>query len=193
MIALADGSGKPQTEYTYKPFGSVVESGAPSANPFQFTSREDDGTGLEYGRARYYDPTHGRSMSGLCVICISIPNPLDVIEEAASQVGEWAGNAGELASAVVGEVGTALGTTRSIVAPYIESCLTNAVPGAMIGAGIGERGVALELCPEPWREAFIARPGRDGTGQLRAGCRWSDRWPSSRREGETCMRQDPIQ
>ncbi len=63
VIGLADESGAVQTEYTYEPFGSVVESGAPSDNPFQYTGRELDGTGLEYDRPRYYSPAQGRFVS----------------------------------------------------------------------------------------------------------------------------------
>jgi RHS repeat-associated protein len=55
-IALADGSGSIQTEYTYEPFGSVTTSGSANGNTFGFTGRENDGTGLNYYRARYYDP-----------------------------------------------------------------------------------------------------------------------------------------
>jgi RHS repeat-associated protein len=56
MLGLADGSGAVTTEYTYEPFGRTLASGAPSPNPFQFTGRENDGTGLYYYRARYYHP-----------------------------------------------------------------------------------------------------------------------------------------
>ena len=55
-IALANGSGSVQTEYTYEPFGSVTTTGSATGNMFGFTGRENDGTGLNYFRARYYDP-----------------------------------------------------------------------------------------------------------------------------------------
>jgi RHS repeat-associated protein len=55
-IALPDGSGSVQTDYTYEPFGSVTTSGSASANTFGFTATEKDGTGLNYYRARCYDP-----------------------------------------------------------------------------------------------------------------------------------------
>jgi hypothetical protein len=38
--------------YTYAPFWETAVSGLQSASPFQFTSRENDGTGLYYYRAR---------------------------------------------------------------------------------------------------------------------------------------------
>jgi RHS repeat-associated protein len=62
-VALVDGSGAVQTQYTYEPFGATATSGAGSTNPAQFTGRENDGTGLYYYRARYYDPRYERFLS----------------------------------------------------------------------------------------------------------------------------------
>jgi RHS repeat-associated protein len=59
-LALTDATGTIQTSYTYEPFGNAAVSGAPNANPFQFTGRENDGTGLYYYRARYYSPSFQR-------------------------------------------------------------------------------------------------------------------------------------
>jgi YD repeat-containing protein len=55
-LALTDATGTPTTAYTYAPFGETTSTGTPSASPFQFTGRENDGTGLYCYRARYYDP-----------------------------------------------------------------------------------------------------------------------------------------
>jgi RHS repeat-associated protein len=55
-IALADAGGAVQTEMTYEPFGKTTATGASSSNLFQYTGRENDGTGLYYYRARYYHP-----------------------------------------------------------------------------------------------------------------------------------------
>jgi RHS repeat-associated protein len=55
-LALTDNTGTVQTEYTYEPFGTTMVNGAASTNPFQYTGRENDGTGLYYYRARYYHP-----------------------------------------------------------------------------------------------------------------------------------------
>jgi len=62
-LALADTSGAVQTQYTFDPFGTTVASGAASSNSFQFTGRENEGTGLYYYRARYYAPAPGRFTS----------------------------------------------------------------------------------------------------------------------------------
>jgi uncharacterized protein RhaS with RHS repeats len=55
-LALTDASGAMTASYTCAPFGETAISGTSSPSPFQFTGRENDGTGLYYYRARYYDP-----------------------------------------------------------------------------------------------------------------------------------------
>lgn len=62
-MALTNGTGAVQTEYTYDPFGAVTVTGTSSTNAFQYTGREQDGTGLMYYRARYYDPLLQRFIS----------------------------------------------------------------------------------------------------------------------------------
>ena len=52
-----------QTQYTYEPFGQTTVSGATNTNSFQYTGRENDGTGLYYYRARYYHPVLQRFIS----------------------------------------------------------------------------------------------------------------------------------
>jgi len=62
-LGLLDRSGLLQTEYTYEPFGATTATGTASPNPFQYTGRENDATGLYYYRARYYSPTLRRFIS----------------------------------------------------------------------------------------------------------------------------------
>jgi RHS repeat-associated protein len=62
-IALADTAGTVATSYTYDPFGNTTSSGASSSNSFQYTGRENDGTGLLALRARYYSPTLQRFLA----------------------------------------------------------------------------------------------------------------------------------
>jgi RHS repeat-associated protein len=46
----------------YEPYGEVSATGS-SNNPYQYTGRENDGTGLYYYRARYYSPSLKRFIS----------------------------------------------------------------------------------------------------------------------------------
>jgi RHS repeat-associated protein len=63
-LALTDGSGTVQTQYSYEPFGKTTPSGPPDSNGFQYTGREPDGqTNLYYYRARYYSPNMQRFAS----------------------------------------------------------------------------------------------------------------------------------
>jgi RHS repeat-associated protein len=62
-LALVDSAGTIHTQYTYEPFGNTTVTGAPSTNSYQYTGRENDGTGPYYYRARYYDPSVGRFLS----------------------------------------------------------------------------------------------------------------------------------
>lgn len=62
-LALADFAGVLQTFYTYEPFGNVTVSGYANGNTFQYAGRENDGSGLYYYRARYYQPQLQRFIS----------------------------------------------------------------------------------------------------------------------------------
>jgi RHS repeat-associated protein len=62
-VALADDTGTVGTQYTYEPFGDVTTAGS-NGNPFQYTGRENDGSGLYFYRARYYRPQQHRFLSG---------------------------------------------------------------------------------------------------------------------------------
>lgn len=62
-MTLTDGAAMVQTLYTYEPFGATAASGTTNPNPIQFMGRENDGTGLYFYRARYYDPQRQRFVS----------------------------------------------------------------------------------------------------------------------------------
>lgn len=61
-VALTDNTGSIVAAYGYEPFGATTATGN-SSNPYQFTGRENDGTGLYYFRSRYYEPALGRFIS----------------------------------------------------------------------------------------------------------------------------------
>jgi RHS repeat-associated protein len=59
-----DDNANIQNSYGYSPYGQSQTVGPDSANnPNQYTSRENDNTGLYYYRARYYDPVLKRFVS----------------------------------------------------------------------------------------------------------------------------------
>jgi RHS repeat-associated protein len=63
VLALADDAGNLVTTYRYGPFGATAAAGETNGNPFQYTGRENDGTGLYYYRNRYYHPSLQRFIS----------------------------------------------------------------------------------------------------------------------------------
>ncbi|MFI8515600.1 RHS repeat-associated core domain-containing protein [Streptomyces sp. NPDC085460] len=63
VVGLANESGAITTRYTYDPYGQPTTSGVESTNPYTFTGRENDNTGLLYYRNRYYHPESGRFIS----------------------------------------------------------------------------------------------------------------------------------
>jgi len=62
-LSLTDPSGAAQTDYTYGAFGQSTNSGASSTNSNQYTGRENDSTGLQFNRARYYSSKLQRFIS----------------------------------------------------------------------------------------------------------------------------------
>jgi RHS repeat-associated protein len=56
VLALSDEAGAVGAEYTYQPFGATAGPAGPDPNPYRFTGREVDDTGLHFHRARYYHP-----------------------------------------------------------------------------------------------------------------------------------------
>ena len=61
-VELRDASGGILNQYTYEPFGNTSVTGS-MFNPYQYTGRGNDGTGLYFYRARYYNPAVQRFIS----------------------------------------------------------------------------------------------------------------------------------
>lgn len=61
-VALTGSTGSSQVEYSYGPFGSISITGT-TTNSYTYTGREIDGLGINYYRARYYNPATGRFLS----------------------------------------------------------------------------------------------------------------------------------
>jgi RHS repeat-associated protein len=58
-VGLVNSSGAIVGSLTYQPFGKSTASGS-ATTAFQFTGRENDSTGLDFYRARYYSPLYQR-------------------------------------------------------------------------------------------------------------------------------------
>ena len=63
VVAVTDGTGAIKTSYGYDPYGSSSVTGTANGNSYQYAGRQNDGTGLYYNRARYYNPAWGRFIS----------------------------------------------------------------------------------------------------------------------------------
>jgi len=61
-VRLTNGSAAKIVDYTYEPYGKASADTA-STNAFQYTGRENDGTGLSYYRPRYHHPVLGSFVS----------------------------------------------------------------------------------------------------------------------------------
>jgi RHS repeat-associated protein len=63
VSAVSGHNGGTLQSLTYQAFGPTQSSTGASPNRLKYTGREDDGSGLYYYRARYYDPAIGRFIS----------------------------------------------------------------------------------------------------------------------------------
>jgi RHS repeat-associated protein len=181
-IALANGSAEVETSYSYDPFGRATEAGEPSDNPFQFTGREDDGTGLQYNRARYYSPTMARFISqdpagfagsgsnlywytfndpldftdpsGECAPWEGcVPNPITTAEEAGHTIGNWVNDAPGVASEAAGFVEGAENTIGDEVGHFFEiHTHSEPCPGLMADINL------FTGCPEEEHHAHAPDP-----------------------------------
>src|SRR5262249_680390 len=62
--ALADATGVLTDRYRYSAFGQLQERTGTTVNPYGYTAQQTDtSTGLQYLRARYYNPADGRFLS----------------------------------------------------------------------------------------------------------------------------------
>ena len=62
-INLTNSSGSSVAQYAYEPFGNTTVTSGSSTDEFQYTGRENDGTGVYFYRNRYYSPTLQRFIS----------------------------------------------------------------------------------------------------------------------------------
>jgi RHS repeat-associated protein len=61
--ALTNASGNVVQRYDYTPYGETTQTSTNFSNPYQYTGRERDASGMYYYRARYYSAGMGRFVS----------------------------------------------------------------------------------------------------------------------------------
>ena len=98
VLGLVNTSGNLVTQYSYDAFGNTTPSGAASANPAQYTGRENELNGLYFYRNRYYSPLLGRFISedplgfagsGPNVYAYAVNDPIDFADPFGLEVGDW--------------------------------------------------------------------------------------------------------
>jgi RHS repeat-associated protein len=168
-LGLVDSAGVVQTSYAYTPYGATTPSGATSTNAVQYTGRENDGNGLYYYRARYYNPTLCRFISedplglsaGLNVYAYASDDPVDFNDPSGMIVQVLvAGCIGGAVLSLVADVATAIGNWFNgfFGGPKMgqrKVTLTGMVVDAAIGCALGALTAGLG---ELWN---ILRAGGD--------------------------------
>jgi RHS repeat-associated protein len=148
-MALADDTGALRTQYRYDAYGATIASGDVSTNPFQFTGRENDGTGLYYYRARYYSPSLNRFISEDPIGLQGGPNPYAYV--GGDPISRIDPN-GEFWNFVIG---AGIGMGLDVITQLVENggnwhcidvgeVLTSGALGAL-GGGLGGRGLTGAL------------------------------------------------
>ncbi len=110
-IALASSTGTVQTNYTYDPFGQATTTGTASSNPYQYAGQANDGTGLSYDLARYYNPATtqfisqdplGQAGSGANLYQYADDNPVNLTDPTGQQATKsLAGYLGQISGIIV--------------------------------------------------------------------------------------------
>jgi RHS repeat-associated protein len=117
--ALADDAGAIKTTYGYEPYGEATSTGEATVNSFQYTGRENDGTGLMYYRARYYHPKAKRFISEDIVGQGAGPNVYAYVEGSPMMYrdpeGKW------IIGVVGAGVGAITGAAGSVAAQLVQN------------------------------------------------------------------------
>ena len=125
-VALTNQAGASTVQYSYEPFGKTTSSNLSFINPFQFTGRENDDTGLYYYRARYYSPSLQRFLA---------EDPLDIYGEDINLYG-YAQNSPSNFNDPTGEI---------IFVPLLVNCARNVLTDLVVDQIFGRKTDLLGL------------------------------------------------
>jgi RHS repeat-associated protein len=163
--ALTDQDGQPVATYSYTPYGALKASTGSATNPFGYAGQYTDATGLQYLRARYYDPATAQFITRDPLEAqtgqpygYAASDPTDLVDpegafphlpsfqnvaDAAAGYGDAiTGGATKWARQKIGSDGTDYCSTA-----YLGGEVAGAVAGAMVG---GEGAAAERVAARVW-------------------------------------------
>ncbi len=126
---LTDTNGNAVQRYDYDPYGTTTQSSTSYSNPYQYTGREHDQSGLYYYRARYYTPELGRFVSEDPLKLAAGPNSYAYVGGNPISYFDPYGRFG-FAGAIIGAIGGA-------AAGYVSGGWQGAVAGGLVGGAVG--------------------------------------------------------
>jgi RHS repeat-associated protein len=176
-VALADDTGTITDTYEYDVFGAVRASTGSSDNPWLFTGEQYDAdTGLQYLRARMYDPATGRFLGRDPIpsanqYAYAFNNPVYFVDP----YGQWPSvpnpvKAVKSTANAVADVGTAVYKNADDVAravgPYAAQCAIWGTGGAIASGGVGflagaTTGCAAGVIAQAAKDIFGPNPFTD--------------------------------
>lgn len=181
-LALTDSAGAITTQYSYEAYGNTTASGTPSDNSFQFTGRENDGTGLMYYRARYYSPELSRFISqdpigfngGINFYAYVEGDPISGIDP----LGLFCLSNGQM-GAISGALGGAVSGGLGMASMGLPAALAGAFVGATVGGYVGWATAANPSASVGWNVGMatasggVSSPNAPVAGAMGAAVGWA--------------------
>ncbi|MEU9631562.1 RHS repeat-associated core domain-containing protein [Streptomyces luteogriseus] len=156
VVGLANTDGTIATTYAYDPNGTPTATGTSTSNPYTFTGREDDGTGLLYYRNRYYDPQTGRFISQDPIGHAGGTNLYQYALSSPTTYTDPSGNNPLIAGCIIGGVVdggldwlTQRLSGRKVNWGQVGQSAALGCLGGMLGAGIGAKAGSRVGCAAP--------------------------------------------
>ncbi|MGI5372628.1 RHS repeat-associated core domain-containing protein [Streptomyces iakyrus] len=156
VVGLANTDGTIATTYAYDPNGTPTTAGTTTSNPYTFTGREDDGTGLLYYRNRYYDPQTGRFISQDPIGHAGGTNLYQYALSSPTTYTDPSGNTPLIAGCIIGGVVdggldwlTQRLSGRKVNWGQVGQSAALGCLGGMLGAGIGAKATSRVGCTAP--------------------------------------------